>query len=124
MSDASEFVVWTENFDYEKEFYEMLLPDGTRLYGWPNAGKIEGFDHTDGIKVRKASAEEALAWYREQDVPNISTMTMGRTMAHNMFFTAPKNRHANRSCYAPHQGSKEMQRRLKRMQRAKDTGEK
>lgn len=52
--------LFTADFDYLKEFYDVLLPDGTlHRHCWPNAGKMnvvlgehKSFDQQDGIKVR------------------------------------------------------------------------
>lgn len=56
-----EWQPFTENFDYLKEFYDVMLPDGTVLnHFWPNAGKMNAmhgapqkqYTHLDNIKVR------------------------------------------------------------------------
>ena len=51
--------IFTADYDYEKELYQVLLPDGTILENcWPNAGMMHCsdtgkiFKHTDNIKVR------------------------------------------------------------------------
>jgi hypothetical protein len=47
-----------ENFDYVKDFYEVLLPSGEIIKKcWPNAGKMNATDGSgryweSGIKVR------------------------------------------------------------------------
>lgn len=55
-----DFIEFTEDFDYVKDFYEVLLSDGTIVPKcWPNAGLMNATDRTgrswdanSGIKVR------------------------------------------------------------------------
>ena len=51
---------FTPEYDYEKKFYDVLLPSGEIVEGcWPNAGYMNGvmqrngkWSGTDGVKVR------------------------------------------------------------------------
>jgi hypothetical protein len=55
-----EFIEFNSEFDYEKDFYEVLLPDGTIVpQCWPNDGKMNAtdcsgrsWDWNSGVKVR------------------------------------------------------------------------
>lgn len=55
-----EWTTFTIDFDYDKTFYDVLLPNGDVIPNcWPNAGKMNAFctngkvySHTDNIKVR------------------------------------------------------------------------
>lgn len=59
MSEPKDFNPW--NGEYDKDFYEVLLPNGDIvLECWPNAGKMFAMDGTgrmwevkDKIQVRK-----------------------------------------------------------------------
>lgn len=56
----NEFVPFTEDYDYEKAFYDVLLEDGAIVkHCWPNNGTLVAmkyvnrvFTHKDKIKVR------------------------------------------------------------------------
>jgi hypothetical protein len=38
---SKSWFIWTQDFDYEKEFYDIKLEDGTIVeHCWPNAGKL------------------------------------------------------------------------------------
>jgi len=61
----AEFVPFTEDFDYDKEFYDVQFPSGELvMHCWPNAGKMNGtgdiqgsWGPNDNIKVRLSDIE-------------------------------------------------------------------
>ena len=57
MSTSSEFVRW--DGDYEKEFYDVLLPSGEIVkWCYPNAGKMIDVHNKPGTEQREWTPED------------------------------------------------------------------
>ncbi len=64
------FVLWTKEYDYVKDHYQVLLPSGEKVICWPNAGVMSATDGSgreftpDGsILIRKLTDEEFYNFY-------------------------------------------------------------
>lgn len=76
--NQNEWNQFTEDFDYVKEFYDVLFPSGKIEIGyWPNAGfmnpcfgkDLKKLSHEDNIKVRISPNKRLFDWDWTGDAP-------------------------------------------------------
>ena len=58
--EQSQWMKFTDDFDYEKRHYDVLLPTGEIVLAcWPNAGKmVRTYGHGRGVKDSFSPADE------------------------------------------------------------------